>query len=78
MLNPNSQILASFSSSSFVLDESAFSTANRARLSRYYFVPYSDFETSGFSRTKDDDEHEDEISISELTPKSVGVLQDSA
>jgi ABC-type amino acid transport substrate-binding protein len=75
MLNPNSQILASFSS--FVLDESAFSTANRARLSRYYFVPYSDFETSGFSRTKDD-EHEDEISISELTPKSVGVLQDSA
>jgi hypothetical protein len=40
-INPKVQNLASFSSSSssFVLDEWAFSAAKRARLSRNFFVP---------------------------------------
>jgi hypothetical protein len=47
-----------------VLDESAFSAAQRARLSRDYFFRYSDFED------EDDDEHEEEWSILEFRIKA--------
>src|SRR5208282_3994159 len=41
-----------------VLDESAFSAAKRAPLSRNYVAPlFSDPEMSEFSRTNDDDEY---------------------
>jgi hypothetical protein len=49
-----------------VLDQWAFSAAKRARLSAIILSSLSDCQTSGFSRTKDDDEHEDGSSTSEF------------
>ena len=68
MLNLNSEvwILVLVLVVVLVLDQSAFFAAKRARLSRNYLFSHSEFQTSGFSRTKDDDEYEDESPISEF------------
>ena len=66
MLNLNSEVWILVLVVVLVLDQSAFFAAKRTRLSRNYLFNHSEFQTSGFSRTKDDDEYEDESPISEF------------
>jgi hypothetical protein len=66
MLNLNSEVWILVLVVVLVLDQSAFFAAKRTRLSRNYLFSHSEFQTSGFSRTKDDDEYEDESPISEF------------